>query len=170
MTLWPFLDRAAGAIGAVRPASPALPGPLGLVAYARLRRTGAELPPRLRLLVGQLAAERSGCGWCSQRNRHLALQAGISAVDLDGVTHFATASGYAAPERAALALAEAITEFCEAADGFSSEVLFEARRQFEETEIMAIVGTVTAEHFFDARTGRMGRDVSACGSSLRSVP
>jgi alkylhydroperoxidase family enzyme len=158
VTLWSFLDRAAGATGAVRTASPAVPGPLGLVAYARLRRSGADLPPRLRLLVGQLAAERSGCGWCAQRNRHLALQAGVSAVDLEGVTRFATMSGYSAPERAALALAESITGFSEAASGFPAEVLCETRRHFDEPAIMAIVGTVTAEHFFEARTGRMGRD------------
>jgi alkylhydroperoxidase family enzyme len=158
VTLWTFLDRAAGAIGAVRPASPAFPGPVGLVAYARLRRSGADLPQRLRLLVAQLAAERSGCGWCAQRNRHLALQAGVSATDLDGVSRIAEAPGYSEPERAALALAEAITCYSEAASGFPAEVLCEARRHFDEPEIMAIVGMVTAEHFFDVRTGRMGRD------------
>jgi alkylhydroperoxidase family enzyme len=158
VTLWAFLDRAAGAISAVPTASPALPGPLGLTAYARLRRTDADLPQRLRLLVGQLAAERSGCGWCAQRNRHLALQAGVSATDLEAVTHFATASGYSEPERAALALAEAITQFSEADNGFPPEVLCRVRRHFEEPGIMGIVVTVTAEHFFNARTGRMGRD------------
>ena len=170
MTLWAFLDRAAGAIGAVRAAAPALPGPLGLVAYARLRRNGADLPPRLRLLVGQLAAERSGCGWCAQRNRHLALQAGVSAVDVDGVTRYETNSGYSEPERAALALADGVAQFCEAEDGFPPEVLCQARRHFDEPEIMAIVGTVTAEHFFDARAGRMGRDAVAGGSTPRSEP
>jgi len=170
VTLWAFLDRAAGVIGTVRPASPALPGPLGLAAYARLRRNGADLAPRTRLLVGQLAAERSGCGWCAQRNRHLALQAGVSAVDVDGVTRYVTASGYSEPERAALGLAEAITCFAEAASGFPAGVLCEARRHFGEPEIMAIVGTVTEEHFFDARTGRMGRDVVAGGSAPRPEP
>jgi AhpD family alkylhydroperoxidase len=160
VTLWPFLDRAAGATGAFRTASPALPGPLGLVAYARLRRTAAELPPRLRLLVSQLAAERRGCDWCAQRNRHLALQAGVTSVDLAGVARFATASGYSAPERAALALAEAITCFSEAERGFPEEVLTQARRHFAEPEIMALVVTVTAQHFFDGRTGRMGRDAA----------
>lgn len=163
MTLWPFLDRAAGAIGAVRTVSPKLPGPLGLVAYARLRHSAADLPPRLRLLVGQLAAERSGCGWCAQRNRHLALQAGVSAGDVDGVTHFATAPGYSEPERAALALADAITRFSEAAGGVPIAVLSDARRHFGETEIMALVGAVTGEHFFDARTGRIGRDATVEG-------
>ena len=159
MTLWPFLDRAAGAIGAARTTQPALPGPLGLVAYARMRITGADLPQRLRLLVGQLAAEHSGCGWCAHRNRHLALQAGVSAADLDGVNRFEASPGYSEPERAALTLAVAITRFSELQGGFAADVLTRARRHFDEPEIMALVGTVTAEHFFDARTGRMGRDV-----------
>jgi len=170
VTLWTFLDRAAGAIGAVRTAPPALAGPLGLVAYARLRRSGADLPPRLRLLVAQLAAERSGCGWCAQRNRHLALQAGMSATDLDGVRRIAEAPGYSDPERAALALAGAVTEFSEAEDGFPLELLCEARRHFDEPEIMALVGVVTAEHFFDARTGRMGRDAAVAVPAPGSVP
>lgn len=167
MTRWPFLDRAAGAIGAVRTMSPALPGPLGLVAYARLRRGAAELPPRLRLLVGQIAAERSGCAWCAQRTRHLALQAGISAGDVDGVTHFATAPGYSQPERAALALADAITRFSLSEHGFASEVLTQARRHFSEVEIMALVQETTVEHFFEARTGRMGRDATVAGGRRR---
>lgn len=161
MTGWPFLDRAAGALGVVRrERQPALPGPLGLAAYARLTRSAQDLPPRLRLLVGQLAAERSGCAHCAHRNRHLALQAGVSAADLDGVSRFAAAPGYSEPERAALALALGITNFCEAESGFPAEVLAQARRHFDEVEIMALVQATTAEHFFDARTGRMGWDVT----------
>jgi alkylhydroperoxidase family enzyme len=165
VTGWPFLDRAAGALGAVRRArQPALPGPLGLAAYARLTRSGLDLPARLRLLVGQLAAERSGCAYCAHRNRHLAMRAGVSAADLDGVNRFAESPGYSEPERAALTLALAITNFSEAESGFPAEVLAQARRHYDEVEIMALVGTATEEHFFDARTGRMGRDASQ-GSS-----
>ena len=160
MKFWPFLDRVTGASGAVHTPSQTLPGPLGLAAYARLRRSAADLPPRLRLLVSQLAAQRSGCAWCAQRSRHLALQAGVAAGDIDDVTRFATAPHYSAPERAALALADAITRFSEAERGFSALVLTEARRHFGEPEIMALVGTVTAEHFFDARSGQIGRDVA----------
>lgn len=159
MRFWSFPDRVSGHTGtSVTPAA-GLPGPLGIAGYARLRRTGDDLPRRLRLLVDQLAAERSGCPWCAHRNRHLALQAGVSAADLDHVTCFASAPGYAEPERAALGLADAITRFSEAEGGFPMEILVGARRHFAETEIMALVGTVTGEHFFDPRTGRMGRDV-----------
>jgi len=108
--------------------------------------------------VGQLAAERSGCAYCAHRNRHLALQARVSAADLDGVTRFAVAPGYSEPERAALTLALAITNFSEADSGFPAEVLAQARRHFDEVEIMALVQATTAEHFFDVRTGLMGRD------------
>lgn len=160
---WAFLDRAGGAVGTGRTASPALPGPLGLVAYARLRRSDGDLAPRLRLLVAQLAALRSGCGWCAQRNRHLALQAGVSSGDLDHVTQFTTAPGYSEPERAALALADAITQFHEADGGFPADVLNGARRHFAEPGIMTVVGVVTAEHFFDARTGMIGRDAVGDG-------
>ena len=163
MTLWAFLDRAAGAIGSAPTPQPALPGPLGLIAYARLRFTGTELPQRLRLLVAQLAAERSGCGWCAQRNRHLALQAGVSPSDVNDVTRFATAPCYSEPERAALALADGLACFAEVDGGFPLEVLARARRHFSEPEIMALVGTATGEHFFDARTGRIGRDATIGG-------
>jgi len=123
-----------------------LPGPVGLVAYARLHRSGSDLPQRLRLLVGQLAALRSGCSWCADRNRHLALRAGVSAVDVDQVCQYATAPGYSEPERAALALADAISGLGGTERGFPIEVLAAARRHFSEPEIMALVGTVTEEH------------------------
>lgn len=168
MTLWPFLDRVVGTSGAVHaPRRASLPDPPGLVAYARLRFGVTELPQRLRLLVHQLAAQRSSCAWCAHRNRHLALQQGVSATDVDGVADFATAPGYSEPERAALALADAITRFQEAEGGFPPEVLVHARRHFGEPEIMALVATVTAEHFFDPRTGRMGRDAAAEGGKGR---
>ena len=162
MTLWPFPDRVLGALGSARrKRRQPLPGPLGLVAYARLRFGSRDLPQRLRLLVAQLAAERSGCPNCAHRNRHLALQAGLSPADLDCVTDFATVDRYSDAERAALELADAITRFVEAAQGCAPEILVRARCHFAEEEIMALVQTVTAEHFFDVRTGKMGRDALA---------
>ena len=62
---WPLPERLLGWIGAAPPDNPEpLPGPRGLPAYARVRwsRPSADaLPTRLRLLVAQLAALRSGC-------------------------------------------------------------------------------------------------------------
>lgn len=162
---WPLSDRLLGWLGAAPPdpASP-LPGPRGLTAYARARwpRPSPDaLAPRLRLLVAQLAALRSGCGYCSQYNRHLALRSGIAPSDLDAVTDHALAPQFSEPERAALALADALTGFAEAEGGFAMEVLVRARCHLGEDQIMAIVSTVAAEHFFDPVTGRLGRDALA---------
>lgn len=160
--LWPFPDRIAGWVGAPRrPADTRVPGPLGLPAYARLARSWAPiapLEPRLQLLVAQLAAVRSGCEYCVHHTRHTALKAGIPAEASDEVARYASASHYSEPERAALALADAVTGFRESDGGFPMEILVRARCHFDEGQIVALVAGVTAEHFFDPATGRLGRD------------
>src|SRR5213593_445900 len=53
----------------LRPAA----GPRVLPAYAALARYQinlSDLDPRLRMLVTQLAAERSRCRWCIEHGRH----------------------------------------------------------------------------------------------------
>jgi AhpD family alkylhydroperoxidase len=119
------------------------------------------LSPRLRLLVSQLAAVRSGCGYCAEHNRHLALKMGLTAGELDAVIDHARASHFSEVERAALALADAVTRFADAEGGFPSEILVRARSHYREGEIVALVATVAAEHFFDPASGRLGRDALA---------
>jgi alkylhydroperoxidase family enzyme len=119
------------------------------------------LPARLRLLVAQLAAVRSGCGYCAEHNRHLALKARLTLGDLDAVADHARGSRFSEPERAALALADAVTRFADADGGFPAEILIRARSHFGEGEIVALVATVAAEHFFDPATGHLGRDALA---------
>ncbi|MGH7613149.1 MAG: carboxymuconolactone decarboxylase family protein [Gemmatimonadales bacterium] len=141
-----------------------LPGPRDLAAYARFASTWAPLEPlspRLRLLVGQLAAVRSGCGYCAEHNRHLALKAGLTLSELDAVADHARASHFSEAERAALALADAVTGFTDATGGFAAEILVRARCHFGEAEIVSLVATVAAEHFFDPATVRLGRDALA---------
>jgi len=160
--LWPFPDRVAGWVGALRkPAEARLPGPLGLPAYARLARTWAPIAPlerRLQVLVAQLAAVRSGCEYCVQHNRHVALQTGLGPETVDDVAGYASAGQFSESERAALALADAVTGFRETEGGFPLDILVRARCHFDEGQIVALVAAVAAEHFFDPATGRLGRD------------
>ena len=159
---WPLTDRAAAWLAVPRRQKvPVLPGPLGLPAYARLARTWAPiepLPSRLHLLVTQLTAQRSGCEFCIQHARHMALKAGLPADVIDAVAQYPSASRFSEAERAALALAEAVTGFAESDGGFSLEILVRARCHFQEGHIMALVAAAAAEHFFDPATGRLGRD------------
>jgi alkylhydroperoxidase family enzyme len=139
-----------------------LPGPRGLPAYARVRwsRPSADaLPTRLRLLVAELAALRSGCAYCAYYNRHLALRAGLPTEVIEAVTRYGVAPQFSEAERAALALADALTGFAEAAGGFAPEILARARGHLEEDQIVSLVVTVATEHFFDPVTGRLGRDI-----------
>lgn len=160
---WPLPERLLGWIGAVPRGTPEpLPGPRGLPAYARVRwsRPSADaLSTRLRLLVAQLAALRSGCAYCAHFNRHLALRAGLPAAAVDAVAHYGVAPQFSEAERAALALADALTGFAEAEGGFAPEILARARCHLSEDQIMSLVAAMATEHFFDPATGRLGRDV-----------
>lgn len=157
-----FPDRVLGWIGATphRETGP-LPGPAGLAAYARVgwpRSFPDTFDPRLRLLVSQLAAARSGCGYCAHYNRHLGLRGGLAAATLDAVTDHARSPLFSAAERAALALVDALTEFEAAAGGFAAEILVRARCHLPEEQIMSLVALVATEHFYDPVTGALGRD------------
>ena len=160
-----FPDRVLAWVGApARRHTEALPGPRGLAAYARVGWTRAPvdaLTPRLRLLVSQLAAVRSGCDYCAQYNRHLGLRGGLPGATLNAVTEHVRAPDFSDQERAALALADALTGFVAAEGGFAVEVLVRARCHLPEEQIMALVGLVATEHFYDPVTGALGRDAVA---------
>jgi alkylhydroperoxidase family enzyme len=76
----------------------------------------------------------------------------VSSASNTPTSHFSEA------ERAALALAEAVTGFVESEGGLAMEVLARARCHFPEGQIVALVAAAAAEHFFDPATGRLGRD------------
>jgi len=165
--LWPLPERVLGWIGAVPPEAHApLPGPPHISAYAVqhwTRPASDRLPARLRFLVAQLAALRSGCAYCAHYNRHLALRAGLPAATLDVVPDYPAAPQFSEMERAALTLADALTQFAAAEGGFPAEILVRARCHLPEEQIMALVATVATEHLFDPATGRLGRDVTGAG-------
>jgi alkylhydroperoxidase family enzyme len=157
-----FPDRVMGWIGAAPRQDPEpLPGPCALPAYARARWTRslpAALEPRLRLLVTHLAAVRSGCDYCVHYNRHVGLRSGVPATTLDAVVDYTRSPHFSELERAALALADALTGFVAAEGGFAAEILARARCHLPEEQIMALVALVATEHFFDPLTGALGRD------------
>lgn len=144
-------------------------------AYAALARynRGIDLEPRLRLLIKQLAAERSGCRWCIERGRHFWREAQLSLAELRALSRYDTSSLFSDRERAALRFADAVTRYAEASGGMPLEPLTRARQQLSEPEIAAVTAAVAAEHFFNPITGALGADVTPggapVGSSLRSL-
>jgi len=152
--------------------SPASSGVRVLPAYAALARhriSSTDLEPRLRLLVTQLAAERSRCRWCIERGRHKWREARFPLELLRALPRYETSSLFSNRERAALRFADTITRY---GDDMSPELLTDARQQLSEPEIAAVTAAVAAEHFFNPITGTLGTDVAPwgapIGSSLRS--
>ncbi|HVH11267.1 MAG TPA: carboxymuconolactone decarboxylase family protein [Gemmatimonadales bacterium] len=144
------------------------PGPWALRAYAALGRHGAgdaELEPRLRLLVRQLAAELSGCRWCIERGRHGWRQAFLPLEDLRAVRHHASAPAFSPPERAALAFTEAVSRYRDREGGIPAGVLAELRRHFSEDAVAALTQLAAGEHFFDRSRGALGADALDSGAS-----
>jgi len=169
-----ILRRAGGLVRAIagHPPSPAPPpaGPRVLPAYAALARyrTGATaLEPRLRLLVTQLAAERSQCGWCIERGRHLWRETLLPVDVLRALRDYGTSPLFSSKERAALTFAEAITRYADAEGGMPGEPLDAVREHFTEPEVVALTEAVATMHFFNPITGALGADVEPCVPPLR---
>ena len=160
-------------VGETRP--PAVPSTRVLPAYAALARYrlgDGDLEPRLKLLVTQLAAERSRCRWCIEQGRHLWREAQLSLEALRALTHYETSALFSARERAALRFTDAVTRHRESHGGMPVEPLLRARQHLSEPEIAAVTAAIASHHFYNPVTGALGADAAPwgapIGSSLRS--
>ena len=168
-TIWRYLTGPRGA----RSRTPG--GPRVLPAYAALARyqtNHADLDPRLRMLVTQLAAERSHCRWCIERGRHLWREAQLSVDALRALPRYETSSLFSNRERAALRFTDAVTRYSDADGGMPAQALTRARQHLSEPEIAAVTAAVAEHHFFNPISGALGADVAPwgapIGSSIRS--
>jgi len=147
-------------------------GPRILPAYAALARyrTGAtQIEPRLHLLVTQLAAERSHCGWCIERGRHLWREALLPAELLRALRQYLVSPLFSTRERAALTFADAVTQYADAGGGMPVEPLAAVRQHFTEVEVAALTEAVAVMHFFNPITGALGADVQPCAPPPAAV-
>ena len=135
-------------------------------ALARYQHHGAQLDRRLRLLVMQLAAERSRCRWCIERGRHLWREAQLSYDALRALPRYETSSLFSNRERAALRFADAVTRYSEAHGGMPLEPLARARQHLSEPEIVAVTAAVADHHFFNPITGALGADAAPWGAPI----
>jgi alkylhydroperoxidase family enzyme len=165
------LRRIAGFLRSTPPLTPANPQLLpAYAALARFRHRTAELAPRLRLLVSQLAAERSGCEWCIQHGRHQWREAQLPYDLLLALDTYATSRLYSEAERAALVFADALTCYADAAGGMPIEPLAAVRRHYSEPEVVALTETVAAMHFYNPITGALGADAAPRRVPVRPLP
>jgi alkylhydroperoxidase family enzyme len=120
-----------------------------LYAYLALaRRPGqtAEVDDRTRLLVRELAAERSGCRWCIDRARHDWRAAGLSVDLLRSLPRHATSAGLSERDRAALALVDAVACAGGSGDSGAAAALARVRRHFSERGLAELTACLAEHH------------------------
>jgi alkylhydroperoxidase family enzyme len=174
--LYPMADTLVTKLWRALSPKPTPGGPRVLPAYAALaqyQHNTQELEPRLRLLVTQLAAERSQCRWCIERGRHLWREAQLPLDAIHALLRYETSTAFSSRERAALRFTDAVTRYSDAHGGMPLDALTCARQHLSEPEIVAVTAAVAAHHFFNPITGALGADVTPwgapVGSSIRSL-
>jgi alkylhydroperoxidase family enzyme len=116
-----------------------------LWAYLALgRRPGnaGQLDDRVRLLVRERAAERSGCQWCLDRARHDWRSAGHPVDLLVQLDRHADDPAFTEPERAALALVDAVA----CATDRAGDALARLRRHFSERATAELIACLADHH------------------------
>lgn len=106
------------------------------------------LPPSLRALVETRVSQINGCGFCLAMHSDEARRAMVPQTKLDVVAAWRDASSFTDEERAALALAEAMTRL---ADGgrVRDDVWSAARACFDDETLAALIQMVAIINAFN---------------------
>lgn len=114
----------------------------GYLALGRRPGKGGAGDDRTRLLVRELAAERSGCRWCIDRARHDWRAAGLPVDLIRRLDRHGPGAGLSDAERAALALVDAV------ACGGTGEAIAAVRRHFSERATAELIACMADHHLF----------------------
>ena len=122
--------------------SPAMILPGAYDALQALQRSLTEngnVPRATLELVYLRAGQINGCGVCVDLHSRMMRKLGEKAERISCVSAWREAPYFSEAERAALALAEAASRLSDRADPVPDEVWEEAARQFNETQLAALV-------------------------------
>src|SRR5262245_59767716 len=124
-----------------RMSNPAMLIPEAMQALLALARSTREagVPARTLGLVHLRASQINGCGLCIDMGTREARQSGESDERLRAVAAWRESSHFDRAERAALALAEAVTRLSEQADPVPNDIWDEAARHYEEQALAALI-------------------------------
>jgi len=103
---------------------------------------GAGLPESTIHLVEVRASQINGCGACLDIHAHQLKRAGESDERIFAVAAWRDTPYFTDAERAALALAEAVTRLSDRADAVPDEIWEEAARHYDERALSALLITL----------------------------
>jgi len=118
----------------------------GYLALAkRPGKSGAALEDRTRFLVRQLAADRSGCRWCIEHARHDWRAQGLPVDLLPELGRHELSDAFTEPERAALALVDAVA-CARVGAGAAGDALARVRRLYSERAVAELIACMADHH------------------------
>lgn len=126
-----------------------LPGAMQAVQdlMASVQKPG--IPPSVMHLAHLRASQINGCGACVDGGVKHAKQTGESDERLFAVSAWREAPYFSEPERAALALAEAMTRLSDRADPVPDDVWAKAAKHFSERELAGLVLWIAIANLFN---------------------
>jgi AhpD family alkylhydroperoxidase len=107
------------------------------------------VPPTTLSLVHLRVSQINGCTLCVESGACNARQAGESDERLRAVATWRDAPGFTAAERAALALAEAVTRLSDRADPVPDEIWDEAARHYDERALAALLLSIALTNVYN---------------------
>jgi AhpD family alkylhydroperoxidase len=111
--------------------------------------TKGDVPPKTLALVHLRASQINGCSSCVDGGVRLAKKGGESDERLATVAAWRQAPYFTDAERAALALTEAVTRLSDRADPVPDETWEEARRQYKEPALAALLLSIALTNVFN---------------------
>jgi AhpD family alkylhydroperoxidase len=126
-----------------------LPGATqGIQALIKATQQGG-VPQTVLELVHLRASQINGCSFCVDYGTHSMKKAGETDERIFSVAAWREAPYFTDAERAALALAEAVTRLADQADPVPDSIWEEARRHYDEKELAAIILMIAVTNLFN---------------------
>lgn len=140
--------------------SPALTYPAARSALLRLRRLAdeADIPDVTRLLIEVRVSQLNGCSVCLDMHTRELRTAGEASTRIDTIAAWREAPYFTEAERAALALAEAVTRLSDPPPQVPDDVWAEAAQHFTERQLAGLViaiATINAWNRIQVATGQI---------------
>jgi AhpD family alkylhydroperoxidase len=134
-----------------RMSNPAVILPESAVAIQELVKSiyGAGVPPKTMGLVHLRASQVNGCSFCVVSGALEANKAGETDERLAAVAAWRDAPWFDESERAALALAEAVTRLSDRPDPVPDDVWEAAEKHFDERQLAALVLWIATTNLFN---------------------
>jgi AhpD family alkylhydroperoxidase len=127
----------------------AVPGAMDALLALAKAVENAGLPPTTRELVHIRASQINGCGVCLVQHPRFARRHGETDERIWAIAGWRDAPYFDPAERAALALAEAITRLADAPAGVPDDIWEEAAAHYDEPQLAALVMTITTVNLWN---------------------